>query len=347
MTAIPDMQNSITALIDEAHEAGPDKPRAHLGCSAIGHHCDRWLWLSFRWAVQEKFSGRMLRLFRRGHLEEQQIVSDLRAIGVHVTDTGENQARVNFGKHFSGSIDGIAEGVPGGGRKTHLLEFKTHSDKSFNELVKADSVQKAKPVHWAQMQVYMLGKGLERALYLAVNKNDDRIYTERVKLDKEAAERLVARAHRITMAERLPEPISANPSWYQCKFCAAHSFCHGDHLTKHANCRTCAHVTPCEDSTWHCARYDAGNIPLDHQRTGCDSHVLHPDLVPWKMLDSPNQWEAVYEIDGTPVRNGDGDAFVFASSELIANADACVRILRGEDTVLNGLRDAFDAEVVG
>ena len=66
MTAIDDPNAGIVAAIDRAHEAKQDGPRQHLGCSVIGHHCERWLWLSFRWAVIEKHSGRLLRLFRRG-----------------------------------------------------------------------------------------------------------------------------------------------------------------------------------------------------------------------------------------------------------------------------------------
>lgn len=65
MTA-PPPQNSASVLIDTHHEANAEPPRPHMGCSLLGHPCDRYLWLSFRWASQEQFSGRMLRLFRRG-----------------------------------------------------------------------------------------------------------------------------------------------------------------------------------------------------------------------------------------------------------------------------------------
>ena len=70
---IPDPVNSIENLIDQAHENRQEKPRPHMGCSILGHPCDRYLWLSFRWAVIEKFKGRILRLFRRGQLEENTI----------------------------------------------------------------------------------------------------------------------------------------------------------------------------------------------------------------------------------------------------------------------------------
>jgi hypothetical protein len=44
------------------------------------------------------------------------------------------------------------------------------------------------------------------------------------------------------------------------------------------------------------------------QREGCESHVLHPDLVPWKRKDGPDQWTAIYEINGVDLANGEGDA---------------------------------------
>jgi hypothetical protein len=143
---IPEPEITITSLIDQAHQERTEKPRAHMGCSTLGHHCERWLWLSFRWAVVEKFQGRILRLFRRGFNEEATIISDLRAIGMSVSGT---QRRVNFGSHVSGSLDGIGKGVPGAPKTEHVLEFKTHSLKSFNDLEK-NGVAKSKPQHFRQ-----------------------------------------------------------------------------------------------------------------------------------------------------------------------------------------------------
>jgi hypothetical protein len=303
-------------LINKYHEDKQEKPRAHLGCSLIGHKCERYLWLNFRWAVVPKHEGRLLRLFRRGHLEETSVIRDLRAIGVDVRGT---QTRVDFGKHLSGSLDGvIIDGLPESPKKHHVLEIKTHSKKSFEDLV-AKCVEKSKPLHYAQMQVYMLGTNLERAFYYAICKDNDEIYTERIKLDKEFAEKLVAKGHRIAMQEGLPPPISTDPSWYECKICDAHDFCHGSKMTKQANCRTCAHSTPTEDSKWRCERWDA-EIPLDAQQEGCDSHVFHPDLVPYKFKPAHDEWHGIYFINDKEVLNGEQG---FKSTEIIANPNEC------------------------
>lgn len=320
MTKIPLPENTIENLIDKAHEDLAEKPRPHMGASMLGLRCDRWLWLSFRWAVIPKFEGRLLRLFRRGHREEEVIISDLKLAGIKVRDL-KNQDRVDFGSHVSGSIDAIIEsGVPDAPEKMHIGEFKTHSHNSFTKL-EAQGVEKAKPEHWAQMQVYMHGTGIDRALYVAVCKDNDRIYTERVRYDKKTAEKLVARGQRLALSERMPPPISTDPTWFECRFCAAHEFCHKTKLTEHVNCRTCSHSTPMPDSTWHCARYDA-EIAVEYQHQGCPSHALHFDLVPWKMKASDDDFTAVYEIDGHDVKNGENG---YSSEELIVNANACTK----------------------
>ena len=159
MTAIPKSTKEtkdIQALIDAAHEAKSEPSRGHMGCSQLGHQCDRWLWLSFRWAVQPSFPGRILRLFRRGREEEVNIINDLRAIGMDVRKVS-SQHRVDFGSHVSGSLDAIIDsGVPEAPSSKHIAEFKTASKKAFDDLVK-QGVEKSKPEHYVQMQVYMSG----------------------------------------------------------------------------------------------------------------------------------------------------------------------------------------------
>lgn len=320
MTAIPNPIHTIAGLIDRHHEDREKQasPRYHFGASQLGHHCDRWLWINFRWAVKQSFPGRILRLFRRGQNEEEVAASDLRAIGLNLVthDSDGRQMRVDFGSHVSGSMDGVIwSGVPEAPEKPHIWEMKTHNKLSFDALVKSGSVKDAKPEHWSQMQAYMLGTGIDRALYVAVCKDDDRLYIERVRLEKREAERLVRRAKRIATADRMPEPISHDPTWYQCKMCPAHDFCHSSHLSREISCRTCSHATAMDDSTWRCERWQS-TIPNEAQAEGCRAHVLHPDLVPWT-LEGGDGVNATYRIGGQSVTNGEGGA---SSWEIIAHA---------------------------
>ena len=337
MSALP--EHKLSTIIDQAHEKKAESFRPHFGVSQLGHSCDRYLWLNFRWAIASSFPGRMLRLFRRGHLEEETVIADLRAIGCALN---ERQTKVEFGSFVSGSCDGIITGgLPGYENKKLVLEIKTHSKKSFDELVKK-GVHLAKEQHYIQMQGYMLGLGIDRALYYAVCKDDDRIHTEIIRLDLELAKKYVERGKKIALSDYMPEPLSADPSWYQCKMCSFHTFCFESKLTKEVNCRTCALVTATTDSQFLCARHDNAEVPVEFQRQGCEGHVLHPDLVPYERAESTSDFEAVYIIDGQHVRNGEPDERVFSSKEIIADPGACAR----PDEVVDSLRQEFNAKII-
>ena len=210
--------DTIESRIDHYHESRAERPRSHLGVSTLGEVCERKMWYSFRWSKTEQFSGRMLRLFRRGQNEEATVIKDLASVGIIVDG---QQTWVNFGSHVSGSCDGIIKsGIPEAPEKLHVLEIKTHSKKSF-DLLDKKGIKEAKPEHWAQMQGYMLGLDIDRALYVSVCKDDDRYYTERVKLEKTEAKKLVERGKRIALDPRLPPP---NPSFH-CNWCPLVDLC--------------------------------------------------------------------------------------------------------------------------
>ena len=145
----------------------------------------------------------MLRLFETGKREEDRLVRDLRRTGATVLDTDPETGRqwqvTALGGHFGGSLDAVAIGLLEAPKTWHVVEFKTHSAKSFATL-KKDGVERAKPRHWAQMQVYMHLAGITRAMYVAVCKDTDEIHIERIHADRGEGERLVARASRVINA---------------------------------------------------------------------------------------------------------------------------------------------------
>jgi hypothetical protein len=230
----------------------------------------------------------MLRLFERGHREERWLTVDLRKLGlfqqqdldVQVKDpeTGKQFLISYFGGHFGGSCDGILKGVPEAPKTAHLWECKTASDKYSKQLQKL-GVQKAKPEHYAQMQIYMYGLGLKRAYYMSVNKNTDDIYCERIEYDKRFALSILDKAEAIVFADSLPKRISEDPSFWKCKFCDHKNICHGiEKIAPEVNCRTCAHSTAAEDGTWRCDVHD-GPLSLHKQKAGCEDHVYMPFLL--------------------------------------------------------------------
>lgn len=307
-------------------ENRPERPRAYLGGSAIGRPCERQLWYAFRWckAGGREFDGRMLRLFDRGHREEPRFIEELRGIGVEVWDVNPDtgaQFRFNaIGGHFSCGIDGVALGLPEAPKTYHLLEFKTHGAKSFATLQR-DGVAKAKPEHMAQMQVYMRLADLTRAQYLAVNKDTDELYAERVYADDAQADRLLEKAERvITAAEPLPR-ISEGAANWQCKQCPAHALCHTQKLPA-PNCRNCLHATPemDGDGRWSCARHGV-DLPTDVQAEGCQQHRFIPALLArWGEAVDANEaeeWVEYRMADGKTFRNGAWGENSYPSRELV------------------------------
>ncbi|WP_419831793.1 hypothetical protein [Endozoicomonas atrinae] len=339
-------QTTIKAIVQHYEDNQGDAFRAHLGGSIIGRPCDRELWYSFRWCTDVKHSGQLLRLFQTGHLSEPRFAEDLRKAGVTVFDTNPatgEQFRVSAcDRHFGGSFDGVGQGFIEAPKTWHLIEMKTHNEKSFKNLV-SKGVKEAKPEHFVQMQVYMYlaNPQLTRAFYIAVNKNTDELYGERVRLDPAIGKATVERAECIIASDRPLNKISDDPSWYQCKFCNHHTICHGQEAPV-VNCRTCMHSTPIADGEWHCVRHDQ-EIPVSVQKSGCELHLYNPFLLEQfaEPVDSGEYWIR-YRLKST------GEAFVtgtdrgqFSSHEIKAVEDKSLLT----DEKLNGLIAQFDGTI--
>lgn len=264
--------------INDAYEGIQKNPfRKHLGASVIGKSCERATWYSFRWFKKPAFSGRMLRLFNRGHLEEGRFISSLLSIGITIYQQDENgkQYRISdAGGHFGGSGDGVAIGIPDlPAGLPCLLEFKTHSDKYFKELEKK-GVKEAKFEHYVQMNVYLKKMGLTVALYGAVNKDTDEYYFEIIYLDELIADMYINKAKKLVFMQTPPKKINPSPGWYECKFCDYNRICHFN-IEGEKNCRTCYYSRPEQDGSWTCNEPNRLGNPLteDEQLAGCNLHV--------------------------------------------------------------------------
>ncbi|WP_135470522.1 oxidoreductase [Crenalkalicoccus roseus] len=306
MASLPAPATPTVDAIYAAYETAADAGwREHLGASLIGTECERALWYAFRWATRARHPGRLLRLFETGQREEARLVADLRRIGVTVLDTdpetGRQWALRDETGHFGGSMDAVAIGFAEAPRTWHVCEFKTHGARSFAEL-KRKGVAAAKPLHWAQMQAYMHLAGIERAFYLAVCKDTDELYQERVRRDPEAGARLLAKAARVIHAARPPARISDDPAWWECRLCEHHAACHAGAVPER-HCRSCLHATPVEGGAWHCARHDT-RPGRREQQAGCDAHLYIPDLVPGEQLDAGEDWVSYRMPDGSEWRDG-------------------------------------------
>lgn len=256
--------------ISDAFNDKKESNRGHLGASLIGRECERQLWYGFRWATASSYDGRMLRLFNRGHLEEARFIAMLLMIGCQVYQQDEHgrQFRISDADgHFGGSCDGVCVGCPDLPEgKACLTEFKTHNDNSFKKL-KMKGVIEAKPEHYIQMCIYMQKMGLDTALYMAVNKNDDELYAELVTLNPQLAEEYLARGRKIIYLKQAPARISDSPGFYLCRMCPHLDVCQMRE-DPDLNCRTCRFGVPITEGRWVC-RESGEILDRDMQRNGC------------------------------------------------------------------------------
>jgi hypothetical protein len=280
---IPAPSDTTHARIFASWEEGQDSRHSRrLGASSIGKECERDIWYSFRWAKKKRFDGRMLRLFNRGHREEPVVCSDLRLTGAEVLeldpDTGSQWEFSILGDHFVCKVDAVGVGFVEAPETWHVIEIKTHNDKSFSSL-KLGGVKAAKPEHYAQCMTGMGMSEMTRALYVAVNKDSDELYIERIRFDAKEWQDLQNKARAIIGARVPPEKINNSPAFYKCKFCDHNSICHEMGEVAEKNCRTCEYSDPLDSGGWFCGKH-VGDIDEARQKQGCADHRYREGMLP-------------------------------------------------------------------
>lgn len=277
-------------------EAFPAEHRKHLGASVIADPCEAKAWNAFRWLKLEQHSGRMRRLFERGHLEESRFVAILRGVGFEVkefADDGKTQFRISgVDGHFGGSLDAMAKAPARYEISDDIIllnEFKTHGEKSFAKLAGpkrkwpderpregGQGVRVSKPVHYGQMCSYGRAYGFRYGLYVAVNKDTDELYFEIVELNWLHADDLFRKAENIIRSPVQPTKIAQTETYLGCKMCHFSPICWRGEVPE-KNCRSCAFALPIENGQWQCNNdadcIPASENPLPEARiaTGCDA----------------------------------------------------------------------------
>lgn len=300
---IKQIEKNIKLAINDYCKTLDDGFRNHLGASEIGGKCERKIFMGFRWTYRDEFKtktidgeidekGRFQRLFKRGHAEEDRMISYLRGVGIEVIDrdyskppdeNGEYpQIRVSdIDGHFGGSTDGIVAipsaltGLPD--KLWAILEMKTYSKQSFSKLLNVGvggltTYGPFKLEHVVQFNIY--GEKLsnndvtfEYALYVAINKDDDNIHIQLVPLDRVISNRYTNRALKIITSTKPPEREFKRTD-IECKYCGANSICYGEKPSM-KNCRSCKYATPAPDASWLCNLH-GDIIPTDFIKVGCD-----------------------------------------------------------------------------
>jgi hypothetical protein len=233
----PQIGECIDALVDGAlmAERAATPPRNYLGASRIGEPCARRLCYELMQIPVDdgaEFSGRMLRVFETGHRFEDMTVRWLQLAGFDLRTRKRNGEQFGFSAandRFRGHIDGvIVDGPDIGAAYPVIFEHKAVKSASWQELVKK-GVKAAKPIYWAQVQVYMAYLSIERTLFVALDKDTQALRFELVAFDPPAAQQLSDKAVEVIRAveagELLPR-VSDDPDFFICRPCPYRVRCH-------------------------------------------------------------------------------------------------------------------------
>lgn len=227
------------ALVDAGLQAREQQQarRQYLGASRLGVSCERQLQYEYAQAPVDPdkgFSGRILRIFERGHRMEDAMVGWLRAAGFILKTEGKDGQQFGFsvadGK-LQGHCDGVFVGGPEGFDYPALWENKCVGAKAFRELQKS-GLAVAKPIYHAQVAIYQTYLGLHDnpAIFTAVNADSMEIYAELVPFDAALAQKMSDRAVRVIQAteagDLLPRGF-AQADHFECRFCAYAQRCWG------------------------------------------------------------------------------------------------------------------------
>jgi len=188
--------------------------------------------------------------------------------------------------------------------------------------------------------------GMTRTLYLAVNKDTDELYSERIKYNKEEAQALVDRAERIIKAQSPPERIANRKDWYECQWCCAVDMCWGcsDAMPiPFISCRQCCHATPIMDGDgqWKCEKYNVKFL----NRTPCPDHLILPGLISFAQpINSNENWiEFTNDKDGKFCAIGKPygkQGCVFTTKELMQ-----LLVTDLFNPAIHAVKDLFNAEI--
>jgi hypothetical protein len=228
------LSGQLTALIDAGMQRvrAAQPRRTYLGASRLGAACERALQYEVAAAPVDAgrdTDGRILRIFERGHVIEDCVVTWLRAAGFDLRTRKTDGEQFGFSA-LDGRLQGHVDGVivagpdlgPGFGYPA-LWENKCFGTKSWRELEK-HRLAVAKPVYAAQVALYQAYLDLHEhpALFTAVNADTMEIYAELVPFDKALAQRMSDRAVKVITAteagELLPRSFSES-THFECRMC--------------------------------------------------------------------------------------------------------------------------------
>ena len=233
--SVPEITNRIANALtrDEKikEQENIEHPRQVDRMSASGR-CYRERWFTFRGFEMDERGGfasnpKLLRIFRLGHVIEDEVVQLLEDTGFTVKDQQLELGSGQWLGHIDGLIDMSRDAVP----DWCLLEIKSANAARFELLCELGSYAAWNAGYADQIQAYLHHlNGISDAIIVVYNKNTSELYTERILYDIDAAQ-LLEKNNALVIAEgNVPpqRPPEAKTQYGQfCKWCDFQQTCWG------------------------------------------------------------------------------------------------------------------------
>lgn len=199
--------------------------------SASGR-CYRERWFSFRGLPMDERGGfasnpRLLRIFRLGHIIEDEVISLLSGAGFNIKGQQREVGVGDWLGHIDGLIDMGRDGIP----DWCLLEIKSANASRFELLRELDSYEAWNAGYGAQIQAYLHHlNGISDAIVVVYCKDTSELFAERILYDLDAARKLEKQNALVTAEGNVPpnRPPDAKSQYGQfCKWCDFNQSCWG------------------------------------------------------------------------------------------------------------------------
>lgn len=357
MSNAPLIKKVTTAnAIDDATLALSDRqsPDAFLDFAEIGNPDLRTTWLRYRWCLPAVSKPEQIRAERLNRLFEYEVIALARAIpNLQWYDENEDGRRFRFenhGGHFAGTMSGAVLGVPESTKLWHVAQVDCVDSWEFKMLWELSSYRDWDITKFSHVQACMGASGMTRALVIVYNKDTSEIYCERIKAEGDFYQNLMLGAGDILEVNGPPDSIyekeSLKPDALKDKQYRRIYF--GEALPA-PNCRNCKQSQILYDggARWYCHRWNI-NLDLQQQRTGCDTHLYLPSLMPAKKLEDSGSMVRYQSEDGAQFINSEDTAAVpgqhtYDSQQLYAiTSQATLEGKLFDDPVLKDLIERFD-----
>ena len=215
--------NRVVDAIDNAYAQEPEeKPRQYIGASSLGNECLAYQSFNMRGFPNTPARPNLKRIFQFGHALEDVVVADLKKAGFEVLeidpDTGKQFKFSHCGGHVSGHTDGKIK-VDG---EWLMLEIKSMNKTSFAKFVN-HGIAKSHPSYNVQMHTYMAVFDMDKALMVAICKDNSQYHAEVVEFTDDVWNPVEERVNKVLSGSC--ERISTRPEDFRCKMCFKKDVC--------------------------------------------------------------------------------------------------------------------------